>query len=138
MQPRLAMLLLPILVTACAPVVTPEPFLSVGLTVAQAGTAAFREGKLSAALRHPFADLHHATLAAIERLQIPLETQDLNDKRSVITAREAGGALIEINITPVSPVVSGLSIKVGLFGDQPLSRLVLDEIMTAATAKPGA
>jgi hypothetical protein len=135
-RPRHAMLLVPLLAAACAPVVTPEPFLSVGLTVAQAGTAAFRQGELSAALRHPLADLHGATLAALERLQIPLETSDLNEKRSVITAREAGGALIEVNITPVSPVVSGLSIKVGLFGDQPLSRLLLDEIMTGLPSKP--
>jgi hypothetical protein len=123
---------------ACAPVVTPEPFLSVGLTVAQAGTAAFRQGELSAALRHSFNDLHHAALIALEHLRIPLETADLDDRRSVITAREAGGALIEINVAPVSPVVSTLSIKVGLFGDQPLSRLLLDEILVVLRNNPGA
>ena len=93
--------------------VASEPLISAGLSVAQAGTAAFRQGEVQAALRNP-----HAT-----------DVADLDSKRGIITAREAGGRLIEINTVPVSAVVTSLRIKVGFFGDQSVSRLLLDEIL---------
>lgn len=119
---------------ACAPV--PEPFISAGLTVAQAGTAAFLGGEMQASLRRSMPEVHQAGRDALAALQLPVEFDELSDKEGTITARELGGRLIVLRIRPVSPVVTALRIKVGNFGDQPLSRLLLDEVTTRLGALP--
>ena len=122
-------------VAGCVPV-APEPFISAGLTVAQAGTAAFRQGEMQAAVRHPLAEVHNASLRALKAWSLKTDVVDVDAKRSIITAREAGGRLIEINAVPVSDIVTSLRIKVGFFGDQPVSRLLLDEILKELGAVP--
>ena len=121
--------------TSCVPV-APEPFISAGLTVAQAGTAAFRQGEMQAAVRHPLAEVHNACLRALKAWALTTEVVDVNANRGIITAREAGGRLIEINTVPVSDIVTSLRIKVGFFGDQPVSRLLLDEVLKELGATP--
>lgn len=126
MKTRLAAAACLVTLAGCAPV--PEPFISAGITVAQAGTAAFLGGEMQASLRHSIRDVHVACREALASLQLPIEYDELSEKEGTITARELGGRLIELRIRPVSPVVTSLRIKVGTFGDQPLSRLMLDDI----------
>lgn len=113
--------------TGCFPV-SAEPFISAGLSVAQEGTSSFRQGAIEAALRQPMATVHAAALRAVESWTLKTEVVELDEKRGIITAREAHGRLIEITCEPVSSVVTALRIKVGFWGDQPVSRLMLDEV----------
>lgn len=115
-------------IPGCFPV-TAEPFISAGLSVAQEGTSSFRQGAIEAAIRQPMATVHAAALRAIESWSLKTEVAELNAKRGVITARETGGRLIEITCEPVSPAVTALRIKVGFWGDQPVSRLLLEEVL---------
>ncbi len=121
-------------VVGCFPL-APEPLISVGLTAAQEGSAAFTKDEMRAAIRHPLAKVHEASLRALSSWNLKTEVVDLNEKRGVITAREQGGRLIEINTIPVSSVVTSLRIKVGFWGDQPVSRLLLDDILADLGAR---
>lgn len=118
----------------CIPI-APEPLISVGLTAAQEGSAAFSKDQMRAAIRHPLARVHEASLRALGSWNLKAEVVDLDEKRGVITAREQGGRLIEINATPISSVVTSLRIKVGFWGDQPVSRLLLDDILADLGAR---
>jgi hypothetical protein len=117
-----------LVLSGCFPV-TAEPFISAGLTVAQEGTSSFRQGAIEAAIRQPMATVHAAALRAVESWSLTSEVVELDGRRGIITAREAGGRLIEITCEPVSPVVTALRIKVGFWGDQPVSRLLLEEVL---------
>lgn len=120
---------------SCGPVV-PEPYISAGLTVAQVGTAAFYQGEMQAALRTPMTAAHQAALDSLAAWQLEIDNNIVTDTGGTITARELGGSLIEINVRRVSPVVSSLRIKVGLLGNQPVSRLLLDEISSRLAPPP--
>ena len=72
--------------------------------------------------------MHQACREALASFQLPIEYDEGSEKEGTITAREMGGRLLELRIRPVSPVVTSLRIKVGNFGDQPLSRLLLEDI----------
>ena len=114
--------------SGCIPL-APEPFISAGLTAAQEGSAAFSRDEMRAAIRHPLMKVHEACLRALSAWNLTTEVVELDTRRGVITARERGGRLIEINTVPVSEVVTSLRIKIGFWGDQPVSRLLLDEIL---------
>lgn len=119
----------------CMPV--PDPVLSVGFSAAQAGASAFIQGELRAAMRIPIRQLYDATIDAAGEKGLRLEVREaeFRDESAVITCRETGESghggndrVIEIIMRKSSPNVTAITIQVGTFGDQPMSRLVLDEI----------
>lgn len=119
----------------CVPV--PDPVLSVGFSAAQAGASAFIQGELRAAMKTSIRQLFDATMDAAGEKGLRFEISDsqFREDSAVITCRETGDEdhggnrrVIEIIMRKSSPGVTTISIQVGTFGDQPMSRLVLDEI----------
>lgn len=127
----------------CVPV--PDPVLSAGLSAAQAGTSAFIQGELRAVVRAHIREVYDATLLAMGEMGLRFEVRqaDFRDGSAVVTCRETAGQerggndrVVEIIVRKSSPAVTTISIQVGTFGDQPLSRLVLDEIQRRIPDQP--
>ncbi len=102
---------------------------SAGLSVAQYGASSFISGRLDAARRVSLEQAFAATRAAMTPLGFePTGITEPGEKSAYLATRESDGTSITIRLTRVSPAVSRIEIRVGLFGDQTLSRLILANI----------
>ncbi len=100
------------------------------LRVGDAGTSAidFASGELRSDERVSLAELDLACVSAIERLRYEdLEVVRTED-RVHFEARTAGGEPVDIRLLAKSPERTDLRIRIGVFGDEATSRLVLEEI----------
>ena len=121
-----ALLLAGVLVAAsscAAPVV-----MTAGVTAAQAGTMAFANGDLETAQRVPVGAAFAGAHRALERLAIPIEKESLYTDVAFVTANLADGRRIKIVLVRESPVLTKFNLRVGAFGDQPISRVVMAHI----------
>jgi hypothetical protein len=119
-------------VSCAAPVVVATG----GLSVLQAGTAAFINGELEAAIPKPLPVVYDAADQAIRQLQFTISAAKLGEVNGYIYATQVQGRRIEITCEEKTPVVTKVSIRVGVFGDQPLARLILATLQSKLS--PGA
>ena len=117
-----------VLVAACvlpASCAAPVVVATGGLSVLQFGTSAFINGELQAAIPKPLPAVYDAADAAIRQLQFKPGAARLGDLNGYVYAAQSQGRRIEVVMEQKSPIVTKVSIRVGFFGDQPLSRLIL-------------
>jgi uncharacterized protein YbjQ (UPF0145 family) len=69
-----------------------------------------------------------ATTTALKDLQFSAVTTRADAISGVVTAKTARDEKVEVTITSVTPVQTRLDIRVGAFGDQPVSQRILSEI----------
>ena len=69
-----------------------------------------------------------ATTAALKKLQFSAIASRADALAGVVTATTARDEKIEITITSVTPVQTRVDIRVGTFGDKPVSQRILSEI----------
>ena len=69
-----------------------------------------------------------ATTAALKKLQFSSVATRADALSGVVTATTARDEKIEITITSVTPVQTRVDIRVGTFGDKPVSQRILGEI----------
>lgn len=69
-----------------------------------------------------------ATTKALKKLQFAEIATRADAISGVVTAKTARDEKIEITITSVTPVQTRLDIRVGAFGDKPVSQRILGEI----------
>jgi hypothetical protein len=93
--------------------------------VVQAGASAFINGELVAAIPKPLPMVYDATDQAIRQLEFTISAAQLGEVNGYIYAKQIQGRRIEITCQKKTPVVTEVSIRVGVFGDQPLARLIL-------------
>lgn len=113
---------------ALAGCAAPITIVSAGLGVAQAGTAAFTEGKLSTAWEATLCETHDAARAALQSLEYGNIQGELHERNAWVNGREMEGRLIEITLVSSSANVTSIRIRVGFWGDQPISRIILDQM----------
>ncbi len=119
---------------SCAP-----PIVSAGLSVAEAGNSVFFEGNLRAAVKHDLASVFAASQKALTDLAYEPCVNDLKSHGAELTARESNdGRLVVVTLKESSPRVTLVQVRVGLFGDQQISRLVVSEIVDLLAATPKA
>ena len=70
-----------------------------------------------------------ATTNALKNLQFASVATKADAISGVVTAKTAREEKIEITITSVTPVQTRLDIRVGAFGDKPVSQRILSEIL---------
>lgn len=103
-------------------------FLAGGAAAAGAGTVVYLDGELKDTQQSSLDAVHAATLAGVRDLQFAV----VNDTKDALTAkalvRTANDTKITITLTKQSPTVTEIRIRVGTFGDEQLSRQVLDSI----------
>jgi len=125
--PRLAGLLLAVI--ASPGCVTPFDFAAnAGLGVAQAGTSSFIQGTLQAAFDKPIEKVLEASRRALTDLGYEITREDSGSHYAQLQGAQADDSSIVLKLRKSSETVTGLSIRVGLWGDNAVSRLILHEI----------
>jgi hypothetical protein len=102
---------------------------SAGLTVAQYGATSYLNGRLDAARRVPLETVYKAALDAMAPLGFePTDTTEPDENDAYLATRQLDGTSIAIRFTRVSSQVCKVEIRIGVFGDQTLSRLIMSNI----------
>jgi hypothetical protein len=112
--------------SACA--APPMIVASAGLTAFQEGSTAFIRGELESADAVPLGAFYQAALDALSGLNFRIVSSRLAPRGARIQALETGGRSIRIDLEKKSPLVTKLNIRVGIFGDQAVSRLIQQSI----------
>ena len=95
---------------------------------AGAGTVAWVEGRLDAALDANYDKAEKAVNLAIEQLQFAKVSEHKDALDAVFVARTAEDKRIKIKVSRVGDVTSRVVIEVGTFGDEAKSLAILDKI----------
>jgi len=95
---------------------------------AGAGTVAYIKGELQTNLEAPLEKSIEATNRAIGNLKFIIISKEVDKLAGEIIARTTQDQKITIKLNKVTENTTKISIRVGIFGDQTLSRNVLDEI----------
>jgi len=119
---------------ACAPTVVA----TAGFGALQAGTTAFINGELESVQVAPLDTVYAATGQALRELQFIIVSERLGKESAAFHAQEVHGRSITIKLSAKSPVVTKTNIRVGLMGDQVMSRLIQGEIQARCPALPAA
>lgn len=99
-----------------------------GLGVAQAGTSSFIQGTLQAAFDKPIDKVVEASRRALAHLGYEITREDSGTQYAQLQGAQSDGSSIVLKFRKSSETVTGLSIRVGLWGDNAVSRLILIEI----------
>jgi hypothetical protein len=116
---------------------TPVMVASAGVSALQYGTAAFVNGELEAAHVADLETVYQAALDTVRDLKFREEFVRVTDRTGYIHVRELTGRRIKIFLEARSSIVTKINIRVGVFGDQAISRLLLGEIQARCPAVPG-
>ena len=95
---------------------------------AGAGTYAYVNGELKETEGVSLDTAYTATLAAMNDLQYAVESKPKDGMTATITVRTAADKKIVVTLTKQSATTTEIRIRVGTFGDEALSRQVLDKI----------
>lgn len=113
-----------------------------GLGVAQTGTSIYAQGTLQAAFNAPMERVLEAIRSVMDELQYPKTFEEVRDTAATINFTQTDGSVISVRTKRSSPTVTGLSIRVGFWGDPAISRLIQEGIAdriaksTAETSSP--
>jgi hypothetical protein len=95
---------------------------------AGAGTVAWVEGRLDAALDANYARAERAANRAVDELQFIRIDEKKDALTAILTVRTAEDKKVEIKIIRVGDTASDAQIRVGVFGDKALSLTILEKI----------
>lgn len=122
----------------CAGCAAPALLVTAGFSAAREGTSAWNRGELAAAELATLDEVRLAVLAAMERLRFEVATDRLRENTVFIRATALHSTAIKVSLTRQSEAVTTVRIRIGAFGDQPLSRLILHEIERQLDARRAA
>ena len=103
-------------------------FLVGGAAAAGAGTVAYVDGELKETEDVAYDTAYDATLAAMSDLQYAVVDKSKGGLTTKILARTSGDKKIQVTLNKQSASVTEIRIRVGTFGDESLSRQILDKI----------
>jgi hypothetical protein len=93
-----------------------------------AGAVAYATGELKSTQEAPLDKVWNATGKAVKDLAFTTVSQQKDAVSAKLIVRTAGDKKIEINARRVTDKLTEIRIRVGTFGDESLSRLVLQKI----------
>jgi hypothetical protein len=95
---------------------------------AGAGAVAYIRGELEATEAAPIGQVFDATKAVVDELQFKVLSADADAYEGKVHAETARGKEIGITLERESDAVTTIRIRVGVFGDENLSRLIHERI----------
>lgn len=104
------------------------PVLILGGVAVGAGAVVYVNGELKDSEAVTYDSAYDATLAAMTDLKYTVISQQKDTLTAQIMARSAGGAKIQVTLNKQSPTVTEIRVRVGTFGDEALSKAILDKI----------
>ena len=99
-----------------------------GAAAAGAGTVAYINGELKDTEGVAYDTAYNATLAAMNDLQYAVVSKQKDAINAKIIARTGADKKVEIDLVKQSATVTEIHVRVGTFGDEGLSRQILDKI----------
>lgn len=93
-----------------------------------AGTYAYVNGEVTAVVSASMDHAWGATLAAMKELEFPILSQAKDSLQGQLTAHNASGKKVTIKVKKVSDQATEIHIRVGTFGDEALSHVILGKI----------
>ena len=93
-----------------------------------AGTYAYVKGALEAAYPASYQETWSATLAALDALELRKMSASKDAIGGQIQAARADGTSIKIKVTPITASSTLVKIRVGMFGNRPISEMISSEI----------
>ena len=114
----------------------PVVIASAAVPAVQAGTEAFVRGDLESAQIASMETMYAAAESALNDLEFRIVSQRLGTNTAYLKARELGGRPVTVDFERRSPQVTKTTIRVGVWGDQAISRLILGEIQARTPAAP--
>ncbi len=93
-----------------------------------AGVVTYARGGLRTTVDAPFETTHHATARAIGQLEFARISDQKDALSAVLIARTAQDRKIRIVLTRVSDRLTQVDIRVGVMGDETMSRTILGRI----------
>ena len=103
-------------------------FLVGGGAAAGAGAVAYIRGELKSTESASMKQALEASEAALTELGLAITVREKSDLISKFTARGAADKKVEVNLKKLSDALTEISIRVGAFGEETLSRLIMDKI----------
>jgi hypothetical protein len=135
-RPALPILLLSaaglLLPSACA---APVYIMTAGLAVAQVGATAYANGELQTSVFVEFNAAVEAAIAAQAVLDLRPTSTRFEGRSAYISAADLGNRVVTIQITRRTSRVCKVNIRVGFWGDQSMSRLVLSQMQKYLTER---
>ena len=95
-----------------------------GGSSAMVGTYSYVTRELEVVYGVPLADIWPRTLAAMESLQLHIDQQHVDGLGGDIAARRADGTAVQVNLRNVGDHSTGISVRIGFFGDREQSERV--------------
>lgn len=95
---------------------------------AGAGAVAYVRGELDASVASPYESVVVATDRALQQLQFPKESEAKDGLAASIVARTALSKKVAITLNQVADNLTRVRIRVATFGDEQISRTLLDKI----------
>jgi hypothetical protein len=95
-----------------------------GGSTAMVGTYSYFTRELEVVYGIPLADIWPRTLAAVESLQLHIDQQRVDGLGGDIAARRADGTAVQVHLKNVGDHSTGISVRVGFFGDREQSERV--------------
>jgi hypothetical protein len=92
------------------------------------GTYAYINGELKGTEAASLDQAYTASLAAMKDLEFPITNKSKDALQAEVLARNSADKKILIKLKKVSDGATEIRIRVGTFGDESLSRLILDKI----------
>ncbi len=99
-----------------------------GAAAAGAGTVAYIKGELKATEEATLNKTWEATVAAIDELQFLVVNKIKDNVSAEIQAKTADNKTVKIQLKRVTDNLTDISIRIGTFGDESLSRYILSKI----------
>jgi predicted small secreted protein len=99
-----------------------------GAAAAGAGTVAYIKGELKATEDASLNKTWSATVAAIDDLQFLVTNKLKDDVSAELDAKTADNKTVKIQLKRVTGSLTDISIRIGTFGDESLSRYILSKI----------
>jgi hypothetical protein len=117
----LVLVALPLASTGCV-------FLAIGgAAAAGAGTVAYLKGELTSTEDVSLESAYFAFGKALSDLEYPITDQAKNSHSAYVKALSAADKSIKVNLEKVAHDVTKVDIRVGVFGNEDISRLLLDK-----------
>lgn len=92
------------------------------------GTFAYMQGEMSTTFEAPIEKVWEATHRAVESLEFTIESDARDALQGRVNVRQADNTRIRISLERQTDDLTDVRVRVGIFGDEAKSRLILDRI----------
>jgi hypothetical protein len=92
------------------------------------GSYAYINGQVDATVSATYERTWAATISALKELEFPITSQTKDNWQGQIAAKNASGKAVRIKIKKISDSAAEMQIRVGTFGDEALSHVILSKV----------